>query len=515
MANPWEKYQSNAAQSYMPWERYAVPQPSSKESGMSQDVGNVLAGAAEGAGQIGATLLSPIDWAAKKIGIENSALFPEDRRKAIVEGLRELGAKPESVLYQAGKIGSEIAGTAGIGGALAKGAQFAPALAKSLQAGGFARDVGLGTNIAAGAISGGAAAGLTGGDVGTGALIGGGLPAGVAGIKKAVPAILGMTTGAGGESIKQAFSAGKRGGEAANKFTQNMRGDVPVTQVLDDVNANLSEMGARRAAQYREGMAQVSGDKSVLAFDGIDSAMKNAYDMATYKGVVKNVGAAKKLQEAYDAIGKWKQLDPEQFHTPEGMDALKQNIGGILESIPFEERTARNAVGEIYNAIKREINKQAPTYSKVMKDYSNASELIGEIRKTLSNKPNASVDTQMRKLQSLMRNNVATNYGNRMDLVREMESQGGREVIPSIAGQALNTWTPRGLQSATTIPASLLGYSAGGLGLAGVGLLGASPRLMGEAAYGTGRLADLASRIPYSKQAIEAARMAAITQGSK
>lgn len=480
-----------------------------QESTVMQDVaqgaGNVLAGAVRGAGSIGATLIRPFETAE-----ENTY-----RRQQIDEGLRTLGAEPESLLYQGGKIAGEVAGTAGIGGGIAKGVKFAPRFASALQAGGFARGAGLGTNIAAGALTGGSSAGLTGGDVGTGALIGGALPAGVSAIKTTVPAVLGMTTGAGGESIKQAFLAGKKGGETAKTFAENLRGNVPITQVLDDVNANLAAMGKQKADAYRQGMAQVSGDKTVLSFDGIDKAMKTAYDMATYKGVIKNVGAAKKLQEAYDAIGKWKQLNPAEYHTPEGMDALKQNIGGILESIPFEERTARNAVGDIYSAVKKEINKQAPVYSKVMKDYSDASELIGEVRKTLSNKPNASVDTQMRKLQSLMRNNVNTSYGNRLDLVREMESQGGREIIPAIAGQSLSTLTPRGIQGATTIPTSLIGYSAGGIPLAGAGLLAGSPRLVGEAAYGTGRLADLASRIPYSKNALEAARLSAIIEGSR
>lgn len=496
-------------------ERESAQQTQPEPSSISQDAGNVLAGAVEGAGQIGATLLSPIDWAARKLGAEDSALFPTDRRQAIVEGLRTMGAQPESALYQAGKIGTEVAGTAGVGGALAKGATFAPQLASALRAGGFSKYAGLAANIAGGAATGAASAGLTGGDVGTGALIGGVLPGGISAVKTAVPAVLGMTTGAGSEAIKQAYGAGKRGGEAAKTFTENLRGNVAPEEVLNVARANIAEMGAQKANAYRQGMAQVSGDKTVLSFDGIDNAMKNAYDMATFKGVVKNVQAAKKLQETYDAIAKWKQLDPAQYHTPEGLDALKQNIGGILESIPFEEKTARNAVGNIYNSIKSEINKQAPVYSKVMKDYSSATETITEIEKALSLGKKASADTSMRKLQSLMRNNVNTNYGNRLDIARQLEQQGGQEIIPAVAGQALSSLTPRGLQSASTLPASYLGYSAGGLPLAGAGLLAGSPRLVGEAAYGTGRLANLAGRVPLSQEGLEAARLASIIYGAQ
>jgi hypothetical protein len=495
-------------------ELFAPIEQPTKDSTFMQDVGqaarDIASGAYRGAGSIGATILSPFDYAAQKMGIQNSWIGRNDRREAIDAQFKEAGANPESIAYGGGKLAGEIAGTAGIGGGLAKGFQFAPKFASALQAGGFAKDAGLGTNIAAGALTSGAASGLTGGNIGIGSAIGGALPVGVKAVKSIVPAVLGMTTGAGGESIRKAFSAGKKGGETAKAFTENMRGSVAPEEVLNLARADIAEMGAKKAADYRKGMAAVSGDKTVLSFNGIDKAMKNAYDMATYKGVVKNVTAAKKLQEVYDAIGKWKQLNPAEYHTPEGMDALKQNVGGLLESIPFEEKTARNAVGNIYNSIKGEISKQAPTYSKVMKDYSSATETISEIEKALSLGKKASVDTSMRKLQSLMRNNVNTNFGNRLNLAKTMEQAGGREILPSIAGQALNTITPRGLQSATTLPTAYLGYGAGGLPLAVGGLLAGSPRLVGEAAYGAGKLSNLANQ-----RALDAARLAAIIRGSQ
>lgn len=309
---------------------------------------------------------------------------------------------------------------------------------------------------------------------------------------KVADVIGGIGTHTGGESLRQAAKAGATGGQAAETFQSNLRGKVEMTDVLDDVRANLAEMGRKKAEAYRQGMAQVSGDKTVLAFDGIDKAMKSAYDMATYKGVVKNVTAAKKLQEVYDAIARWKQLNPTEYHTPEGMDALKQNIGGMLESIPFEEKTARNAVGNIYNAVKAEINKQAPTYANTMKSYSEGTEKIREIERALSAGNKAAADTTMRKLQSLMRNNASTNYGNRLELAKQMEQQGGREIMPALAGQALNTVTPRGLGGAVAGGLGLGGYAVGGPALAVPMLAAQSPRLMGEAAYYTGKLSGLA-----------------------
>ena len=317
---------------------------------------------------------------------------------------------------------------------------------------------------------------------------------------KALKPLLGMQTGAGADSIGQAYQAGKVGGETADIFKANLRGEVPQTEVLDAAKQNLAEMAIQRQNAYRTEMASISKDKTVLSFDGIDKAIENAMNKTTYKGKVVNEKAFDKLASAKAEIEAWKQLDPTEFHTPEGLDKLKQKVGGILEDIPFEQKTALTAVNEVYNGIKNEIKKQAPTYAKTMQAYSEATDLIREIEKTLSQGRNASIDTQMRKLQSIMRNNVNTNYGQRMSLVRQLEEAGGRQMMPALAGQALSNYAPRGLQGASSIPTALLAGSAFGSPMIPLSLATSSPRLMGEAAYGAGRvsrgLLDVQNRLP-------------------
>lgn len=310
---------------------------------------------------------------------------------------------------------------------------------------------------------------------------------------KAVPAvgkglaelIGGVGTHTGGESLKQAARAGFEGGQKQKVFTENLRGKVPITDVLDDARENLQRIGQAKSIEYRSGMAQVSGDKSVLNFSGIDKAVKDSANIALFKGQIKNARAAQVQQDIADTVKEWKSLNPKEFHTPEGLDALKQRIHGIIESLPYEEKTARTVGNNVYNAIKNEITKQAPVYSKVMKDYTHASELIHEIERTLVN-PKASTDTAMRKLQSLMRNNVNTNYGNRLDLARQLE-QGGNEILPALAGQSLNAWTPRGLGNVALGGTALGGYAMGGAPAAlGIGAI-QSPRAMGETALKLGQ----------------------------
>lgn len=156
---------------------------------LKQDAGNVLAGAVRGAGSIGATILAPYDMAKDAIGGKGLSLDANRQRRASIdEGLQSMGADPESTLYKAGKLGGEIAGTAGVGGAMANGLRAvsqAPrvmALANALQTGGMRAGNVPGmqnalTRVAGGALSGGAQAGIVDPqDAASGALIGGAMP---------------------------------------------------------------------------------------------------------------------------------------------------------------------------------------------------------------------------------------------------------------------------------------------------------------------------------------------------
>jgi hypothetical protein len=294
--------------------------------------------------------------------------------------------------------------------------------------------------------------------------------------------VLGLSTGTGAENISQAVKAGRTGDPG---FMANLKGDAPLTDVLTKAKEALSNMGAQKSAEYRSNMAAVKSDATVLKFDGIDKAIQDAAGVAAFKGVVKNERAAAAVQKMADDVATWKQLDPAEFHTPEGLDALKQRLGGTLEGIPFEEKSARLAAGKIYSSVKDEIVKQAPVYAKTMKQYEEASDAIREIERALSLGQKASADTAMRKLQSLTRNNVQTNYGNRLKLAEELMAKGGVDILPAVAGQAMNSWTPRSLTGQAGGMATLGGSLAGNPGLAAL-LPFQSPKAVGLGAYGLG-----------------------------
>jgi hypothetical protein len=140
----------------------------------------------------------------------------------------------------------------------------------------------------------------------------------------------------------------------------------------------------------------------------------------------------------------------------------------------------------VYRAIWKQIADQAPDYAKTMKGYETASNLIEEIRKTLSLNPKANVDTTVRKLQSVMRNNATANWGKRFDLVKTLDAAGGANLPEKLAGQALNTVVPRGLGRAVGGATFAAGFYNPAIWAA---LPFQSPRLMGEAAYYGGKAA--------------------------
>ena len=326
--------------------------------------------------------------------------------------------------------------------------------------------------------------------VGINAAIGGAVPATVEtakGLGSLIRKGIGMSTGAGEEAFKQAYKAGKTGDTT---FMNNMTGNVSMDDVLGMAKQNLAVMKQDKNALYRSGMEDISKDKQILNFDAIDDRLKEMANVGSYKGQTTNKKAVQALQEIKDSVNKWKNLDPNEFHTPEGMDALKQRVGELLEDLPYGTR-ARVIADDVYHSIKSTIADQAPTYNKVMKDYGESADLIKEIEKSLSLGNKSSAATAMNKLQSLMRNNVNTNYGYRQQMANKLMEKGGNDLMPALAGQALNSWTPRGLVGQGLDAGALLSLLSGHINPVPTALTMAttSPRLMGNLVYGAGKVA--------------------------
>lgn len=368
----------------------------------------------------------------------------------------------------------------------------------------------LGTKVVRGALTSGVQGGLYGlgeGEGGlanrlsnaldytkTGAVIGGGLPIAGWGLKKAgglAGDVLGFTTGTG-KAVQQAYKAGQAGDDV---FLANMRGKASFQDVVDDAKRASQKIRNDAMNRYRTAMEGLPKEKinvSTVIKSIDDEIAENMFN----KGVVDDTADAF-LQKA-----KKKLLDltsgTKGNVDVRDVDKIKQAIQSI--DVPMEARNASRIKKGIVDSLKSEIQAKAPKYNAIMKDYGSVAERLKEIDKAFSIGSRSSKDTAVRKLQSLMRDNVTTNYGNRLRLADYLEGVGGANIRNAVAGQSLSSVLPRGLVSQGL--AGMQGLSLVANPAKALSLVLMSPRAVGESAYALGKLANQAgkvtSRIPKS-----------------
>jgi hypothetical protein len=308
----------------------------------------------------------------------------------------------------------------------------------------------------------------------------------------------GLTTHVGEETLQEAFEAGHAGGQKKTDVLEHMRREAPVEDVVYDYRRALNQMRSERGQVYKDKIRELGLNKTILNFDDINKAIGKADSVAVYKGQVIDEATAGVRDQIRKLVENWQELDPAEYHTAEGLDALKQQIGNIETEKYTRADVVKNTV---YNAIKDTIVKQDKNYAGIMKGYQDASSLLKEMEQTFGRPDKASIDTQLRKLQSILRDNVSSSYGRRRELADFLVRSGASNLMEKLAGQALQSWTPRGLGKTVagiegTALASLLWYQPAAFWHYAPVMLTSSPRLMGEAAVALGSLTRNLERIP-------------------
>jgi hypothetical protein len=351
---------------------------------------------------------------------------------------------------------------------------------------------------------------------------------------KALSETLGLTTGAGSKSIEEAAKAGVTGNQ---QFIQNLRGEVPMTDVLEAAQSGMQALKTQRKQAYEQGIATTKPNQEIVAgkplpkpaprlnFAPIENSFKQSLDNLKVQGggdVASAVGedSLKDINKIKTVVNEWKSKSG--LHTAEGLDILKRRIDDLYRNDMTNE--AKAVLSQTRNSVKQTIVKQDKNYAKTMKDYEKSLGIERELEKALSLGDRTSADTAIRKLQSLTRNNVNANYGYRKELADILRTQGGVDLMPALAGQSLNTWIPRGMHR--IVPELTAGSAIGGVALAGPAGLAPlatlplqSPRLVGEATYKAGQMSrpvlDLAnSGTPEQRKLAKLLTMRAAQQGA-
>lgn len=303
--------------------------------------------------------------------------------------------------------------------------------------------------------------------------------------------LLSTTTGVGREAFEEAYKAGATGGQKSKEFKEALRGKTELEDIVAEGKKGVSVMADKRKSEYLSSMEGVKASTKKINFDPIVSKINEIRKGFEFKGeTLLDASGFNKLKQIEDVIETW--AKNKEFHTVEGLDALKKKIDNLYpEGEVFGKTSGKGAavVEQMRDFVNTQIKNVSPEYAKTMQAYEQAINLEKEIRKSLSLGDKATVDSSLRKLLSVMRNNASTNFGQRLNTLKKLEEGGDISLMPQLAGTSLYQLTPRGLQR----PFLGAGLGAGiGLGsglspayLAALGLY--SPRITGELSYLAGK----------------------------
>lgn len=269
---------------------------------------NAAAGLVKGASELGATILSPVDAAAralnggKPVNVGGYDIVGQDRRGEVDGFMKDQGVDTDSLAYGGGKLVAEVAGTAGAGGLIAKGARLVPAIASrasplltAVESGGMsAGGAGLATRAGGGAITGAASAGMVNPDQAlTGAVVGGALPVGM------------VAAGRGAQAVGRAIRGKPMAPEvnALAKRAGELGIDIPADRLVDSkpMNAlaaalNYVPMSGRAAtedamaSQLNRRLSNTFGQDSsnvTMALRKADDVLGGQFDTFLQKNTVK------------------------------------------------------------------------------------------------------------------------------------------------------------------------------------------------------------------------------------
>ena len=300
------------------------------------------------------------------------------------------------------------------------------------------------------------------------------------GAGKVTAPLLGVTTGAGTDAIQVAARAGASSPEVQKMFLDNLRGDVAPEEIVPKAVQALKDRQTTTRGKFKKDKKTLQLERSPVNFKNVTQAIKS-FEQGKKFGPVSelSVKAQKKLSDIKKIVKQWEK-NPE-LHNAKGLDILKRRIDAEYPT-GLNVGDSGVVVSEIRNLVKNQILDEVPDYGRGMKDYELAVNLEKQFMQELSIGKNKQAGTTLRKLQSALRNNVNTSYGNRLNMLEDLDPS----LITEIGGQALSSVTPRGLQGLSA--SGFLGLGAFVNPASLLALPFQSPRLVGETAFKIGQL---------------------------
>lgn len=318
----------------------------------------------------------------------------------------------------------------------------------------------------------------------------------VSAAQKAATYPLAIKTGVSPETMRTAFTAGQEGSQP---FWAQLTGRAEPSEIVDAAHEATNALKERRRNDYLSSKAGWAASQKQLDYTPINQALANAEKDVMHGSLVYRPEAKKMLDELKNKIEDW-QTTPNtlgvNYHNIEGVDKLKQLVGDIRSTA--KPGTPEEALGtRIYNSIKNTLVSHDPNYQSAMGQYSDASDMLNQLKTTLSINPKASVDTTLRKLL-LAQKQVDGSKGSLLNELKEVNPEIGN----MISGHLLNPPLPVGLRGNIGAALSLSPHIAAGAAgsvdpvTAALNLAASSPRAMGALSYGAGKMTAPGGGLP-------------------
>lgn len=313
---------------------------------------------------------------------------------------------------------------------------------------------------------------------------------------------LGSTTGAG-SGVRQAAEAGFKGGEAAKAFKSNIGGGDPEL-VVEHAKQAVGHGFNALTKGYGDELSTIQHIAVPVAPATTAIRNKMADILTKYKGAPPAPGLKALPRERFDPIIGTMTKKVNSFLRTIGKDSRYSTIGEF-DNLRQDLKTIRDKfdigsakyklANEYYDSIKDTIAGVHPEYKALVNDYAKQRNFLKDIVKTLSLGPGSTADSAIRKLQSTTRDWTAhANMGARLKLINALVANGAHNLVYELAGQSMKP------HFKANIGGNLAGAAAFG-GLTGyltpwtIGILAAfSPRLIGRAAYTSGRVGSLITK---------------------
>ena len=316
------------------------------------------------------------------------------------------------------------------------------------------------------------------------------------------------TARVGSSAFKGALQAGADSAQSfltrkqnpSKGFVEQMRGKggYDDASIVELAKAKVLASQKSKNDKYAKGMGDIAGIKVSGAFDELNKIIKKTKDdFARTSGTITDPAMMKFITDMEKRVDYFKKRP--QLHTIEGMDKLKQNLQGMVETLPNEARAMRTAGSGITRGVSTAIGNANPKYKQTMADYANDANMINnDFGRTLSLTNKATIDSTLRKLTSITRNNVNTNFGQRLKSVQSLDEYGEvGALIPQIIGNTFKGYQPRGLTGLQAGAGATAGVATGvaSMGTAGAFLMAQSPRVIGEILYKIGQTGGVPARM--------------------